>query len=112
MDIVLMTDRVRLGRGGEGRGGKEVKREERGVVPKANLQCISPGSSVRASEACSKLLLAKDSRRPGDGSPSTHPPAQKVKAEFVLTGAQVNDATGVLVFIILIHMVGSVALLS
>lgn len=39
-----------------------------------------------------QVAVAKDSRRPGDGSPSTHPPGQKVKAEFVLTGAQVNDA--------------------
>lgn len=38
-----------------------------------------------------QVAVAKDSRRPGDGSPSTYPPGQKVKAEFVLTGAQVND---------------------
>lgn len=38
--------------------------------------------------------VAKDSEPPGagDASPCTHPPGQKVKAEFVLTGAQVNDA--------------------
>lgn len=39
----------RQGKTGESRGGrggevKEVKGEERGVVPKANLQCMSPSN--------------------------------------------------------------------
>lgn len=32
-------------RGREGKGGKEVKGEERRIVPKANLQCMSPSFS-------------------------------------------------------------------
>lgn len=36
----------RQGKTGESRGGevKKVKGEERGVVPKANLQCMSPSN--------------------------------------------------------------------
>lgn len=53
---------------------------------------MSPSSYIRAPEACCKLLWQRIQEAPGDCSPTTHPPRQKVKAEFVLTGAQVNDA--------------------